>query len=637
MSFISLLLNETNKEKNKNNLENDFKLPIEFIENKTLISDNIIQDLEFKCFKNENNTNEISDNTIENNENNENNKNNEYNKNNENNENNKNNYKKNLYYSLFNPVNNYEKKIIDKWSDYYTNNKDFLQDTQKLLKDFKNRVDFIENIDDDDSIVNYINNIDKIEENYSNITYDDGFIDKYQYIDLPIINKYNNNKTCLLCLSIYNLFTPAFSLLFPLLALLMPFFIIKMQGHKIDIANYLKYLKLIFSNHVVGQLFTSFSEASISTKLYLLFSVLLYIFQIYQNIVSCTRYFNNISFIHNTLFEIKNYLQHSLSNIRNLLKYTTNLKSYKDFNEDLNRKCSKIECYLDELNKINPYNISVGKLIELGNIMHTFYKLYDDDELTKTLYFTFDCNGYITNINNIQKLIKNKNVNYCNFIDKSKITSFNNIYYGNLLLLDNSSNIVKNKLELNNNLILTGPNAAGKTTLLKSILFNIILCQQVGCGFFESANVKIYDYIHCCINIPDTSNRDSLFQAEARQCKEILNIIENNTNSNHLCVFDELYSGTNPEEAVNSGFSYLSYLNKNKNVNYILTTHYVKLCKKLNKSINVHNYHMQINQIKDDFEFTYKLKKGISKTKGASKILKDLEYPEHILNSIKQE
>ena len=88
---------------------------------------------------------------------------------------------------------------------------------------------------------------------------------------------------------------------------------------------------------------------------------------------------------------------------------------------------------------------------------------------------------------------------------------------------NNSKNkIVKNSYSLNKNIIITGPNASGKTTLLKSTLFNIILSQQIGCGFFNSASVKIYDYIHCYINIPDTGGRDSLYQAEARQCKNIL-------------------------------------------------------------------------------------------------------------------
>ena len=186
---------------------------------------------------------------------------------------------------------------------------------------------------------------------------------------------------------------------------------------------------------------------------------------------------------------------------------------------------------------------------------------------------------------------------------------------------------------MSNNLILTGPNAAGKTTLLKSTLFNIIISQQLGCGFYEEANIQIYDFIHCYINIPDTSNRDSLFQAEARQCKKILNIIEENKDKKHFCVFDELYSGTNPDDAVESGYNYLKYLNKNKNVDYLLTTHYYKLCKKMDKTEkNIKNYHMEIKKLKNDFICNYKIKKGISKIKGGIKVLKDLNYPYEIIN-----
>jgi len=228
--------------------------------------------------------------------------------------------------------------------------------------------------------------------------------------------------------------------------------------------------------------------------------------------------------------------------------------------------------------------------------MECFYKLFNNENLIKSLYFSFDCNGYIKNISNIQKLLKTNNMNSCEFIDKNsdKKTTFDNAYFGQLLNykteekesasdMASSTNIVKNSYCLDNNLILTGPNAAGKTTLLKSTLFNIILCQQIGCGFFDSASVKIYDFIHCYINIPETANRDSLFQAEARQCKNILSTIEENKDKTHLCVFDELYSGTNPDEAVKSAYGYLKHLNSNNNINYILTTHYYKLCKKFEK------------------------------------------------------
>ena len=75
------------------------------------------------------------------------------------------------------------------------------------------------------------------------------------------------------------------------------------------------------------------------------------------------------------------------------------------------------------------------------------------------------------------------------------------------------------------NIMITGPNASGKTTILKSFLINHILSQQIGCGCYDSAEIKCYDYIYSYLNIPDTSGRDSLFQAEARRCKEIIDNI----------------------------------------------------------------------------------------------------------------
>ena len=56
-----------------------------------------------------------------------------------------------------------------------------------------------------------------------------------------------------------------------------------------------------------------------------------------------------------------------------------------------------------------------------------------------------------------------------------------------------------------------------------------------------------------------------------------------------------------------------------------MTTHYNKLCYKLDKNVSK-NYHMEIkkNKNNDDFKFTYKIKKGISKIKGGLKVLRDL-------------
>ena len=146
-----------------------------------------------------------------------------------------------------------------------------------------------------------------------------------------------------------------------------------------------------------------------------------------------------------------------------------------------------------------------------------------------------------------------------------------------------------------------------------------------------------YTHIHSYLNIPDTSGRDSLFQAESRRCKEIIDIIGNHTDPKfrHFCMFDELYSGTNPDEAAKAGYAFLEYLQTHSNVNFILTTHYLSICKKFRKSPTVQNYKMVV-MVKPDgtFEYTYHIKKGISQLKGGIRVLKDMDYPSHIINTI---
>jgi len=617
MNFINTLMNfyEDSNLNSKEKYVDCFKLPIEYLESSSiqLLSNNIINDLEL--IKTKSPLSDISNICDNNNE------------------------SYNLYYHVFNPKNIFEKNIINKWSKYYTNNVEFLLETQLLLQNYNTfkKVEFSEDKTEfkDDALYT------KCE----SVIYDNGFINNYQYIDIPLLSNFNNNSLCLQALSIYNLSSPVFSLLIPILFLLFPFFIIKLQGHKITFGLYFEHLKNVFSNHIIGQLFTSFSETNFTNKIYLLFSFGFYIFQMYLNFTSCIKYFTNIKYIHETLYDLKQYIATSLNKYKNFLKYSRDLVNYKSFNDAINKNIDIFTSYLDDLNKITPYTLNINKLVELGHLMKCFYYLNKNENIIESLYFSFGFNGYLKNLDTLQNFINTKVINYCSY-NNSKPTSFEDAYFANLNTIetkdsatkdsatkDGKTKIVKNSYSLDKNIIITGPNASGKTTLLKSTLFNIILSQQIGCGFYNSASVKIYDFIHCYINIPDTGGRDSLYQAEARQCKNILEAIEKNSAKNHFCVFDELYSGTNPDEAIDSAYGYLNYLNKFNNIDYVLTTHYTKLCKKLNKQNN--NFYMKVNNNANDFEYTYKIKKGISKVKGAMKVLKDLNYPENIITNMK--
>jgi DNA mismatch repair ATPase MutS len=99
-----------------------------------------------------------------------------------------------------------------------------------------------------------------------------------------------------------------------------------------------------------------------------------------------------------------------------------------------------------------------------------------------------------------------------------------------------------------------------------------------------------------------------------------------------------LYSGTNPNDAIKSSFAFLSYLSKYSNVDFILTTHYTPVCLKFEEaphSNSIMNYKMDVHQDSDGkLNFSYKLKPGICSIQGAIEILKAMEYPDEIIDTI---
>jgi DNA mismatch repair ATPase MutS len=255
----------------------------------------------------------------------------------------------------------------------------------------------------------------------------------------------------------------------------------------------------------------------------------------------------------------------------------------------------------------------------MGLKMKYYFDLYNDTELEEITNYTFEFHEYFNNMLTISCL----NLSNCSF--SKKYTRLTKSYHGIL----RNEDPVKNTVKLTDkNIILSGPNASGKTTLLKSTAINLILSQQFGCGFYEKAKINPYHYFHCYINIPDTCDRDSLFQAEARRCRNIISKINSYSGERHLCLFDELFSGTNPYEAVASATGYLEYLNKNKNIRFILTTHYLDLCEHFNQEkYSVDNYTLERKYIMD---------LGISKVKGGIRVLEELEFPEDILKTAKK-
>ena len=516
-----------------------------------------------------------------------------------------------LYEYIIPATSLYGKRIISMWSEYYTTNKYFLQDTQTLIKNFVT-------LEQPES--NRSENIHNILEEMKNET---GFYEKYKYLDIKFFEFLNHSPTFLQLLTIYNLSSPIISLAIPILMLIIPFFILKLQKISISLKTYIETLLTVFKNHVIGKLVSEFSHVGWDRRFFMIISVVFYFINIYQNIISCHTFYKNIYKIRNYLLSINNFLQYSINLITNLNLYCK--KSYSEFCNINNRVKEILYKFSIEISNIELEVINIKQVTKIGNILRSFYELFKNDNYNRAIQYSLYLEGFIENINCIQKNISNKSLNYCKFTKKN--TKFEQAYFACL-----NNNSVKNTYTLNKNILITGPNAAGKTTLLKTTLFNIIISQQIGVGCYTKAIINPYRYIYSYINIPDTSGRDSLFQAEARRCKEILDSIsKSKSHDRHFCIFDEIYSGTNPNEAIASAYSFLKYITE-YNIDYMLTTHYFSLCKMMNKIDRITNKQMEINNSKN----TYKLIDGISNIKGGIKVLEDLKYNNEIVEMAKE-
>jgi hypothetical protein len=527
-----------------------------------------------------------------------------------------------MYEYLFQPTHTFGKLLVPSWGKTYTTNTIFLNDTRHI----------VENFDKYNECVKTENPVDckRMFEIWDAVKQDNTFAERYGYMEWEMLKDFNRSPHFLQLLSFMNVLSPAVSLLLPFVFILFPFLLLKIQGVPISFETYKEVLMNIAKHHFIGKTLANLQSFSWDKIVYLIITIGLYGLQIYQNAMSCVRYYRNITKITNIVLDTRHFAEHSIRSMENFLLISDKCSSYNEFCQNVRVQCDRLKEIQTRLSGVTPYRHTMSCFMKNGELLTHFYQLYENPEYEECLRFAMGFEGYMDNIGGVHKNIKSGVVHFANF-NKENECEIKKQYYPPLMNEEN----VKNNCSLKENIIITAPNKAGKTTILKTTAVNIIFSQQVGCGFYTSATINPYTHIHSYLNIPDTSERDSLFQAESRRCKEIIDIINENpdkTQSRHFCIFDELYSGTNPIEATQAGKAFLSYLTRYPNVRFMLTTHYVKICKHFKKSNVVRNYKMAVDVLPDgNFDYKYNMKPGISHLKGGIRVLKDMNYPEEIL------
>jgi hypothetical protein len=527
-------------------------------------------------------------------------------------------------------------KAMEQLTKYYTTDVQFIKDNQKLLKQMKfskKKEDKDEDKDKDKDKDNKNNSTDlkKIIEVWREIKEDTGFKEKYHYVDWDCLEFLNTNEYFLQFMSIYSMTSPIITLILPLFILLIPFLIIKTKGIDLSFDEYLSILKECIQHNAIGRLFTQFHTVSLQEKTYMIVSALFYVFSIYQNFLLCYKFNQNMKKIHEFINEFKIYLQHTILSMEDYVECTKCFSTHEEFLSDFTKELDTLKEIQTELLKITDFKYNFNKFSQIGHILKTFYQLHTNKTFEHCIMYSFGFHGYMDCLKGLQENIREKKMNFSQFTKKKNKNIFKNIYYPTLKDVSH----VKNDVNLNKHIIISGPNASGKTTIVKSTLFNIICTQQFGCGFYDSAILKPYHHLHCYLNIPDTSGRDSLFQAEARRCKNIIDFVVEHNEDMHFCAFDELYSGTNPEEATSSAIAFMKYIVKRKNVCSMLTTHFIEVCNSLDSHENIVNCHMHTKKDKHNIRYFFQLREGISNVKGGYNVLHELNYPKEIIENMK--
>jgi len=593
--------------------------------------------------------------------------------------------KKNMYDHLFQPSHLFAKQMTVEWGKKFSSNVPFLQETQTVIRNMKHIKEKMDVYDNsilknpikDKPVVNKITTekCENMIEIWKDLKEDEFFLDKYGYMDWTMLLPLNENAQFLQCLSIVNLMSPLSSLLFPVFIFLFPFLILKMQQIPIDFQSYLTVLKEIAKDHFIGKMF-HLNHISFDKIIYLLITMALYVLQIYQNIKYCFSFYQSIQKINSQLYDIKDFLEMTTQKMNMFLTCNENLGTYSKFHQNMKSHVLILEKMKTNLSNISSKKcIPILKINDFGYIFKSYYDLHSNPTYDAALRYAFGFEGYYDNLLGVYDHLTRGNINPAFYYDdkiedilddscldkNNKNTCIKSQYYPSFA--DRQcveTEPVKNDCLLKKNMIITGVNASGKTTFLKTTTLNVLFSQQIGCGFYENMSFIPYTHIHSYINIPDTSDRDSLFQSESRRCKEILDsICEAGASRRHFCIFDELYSGTNPEEASKSAYAFLLYLCRFNNIDFILTTHYNGICKKLANRTKknadkkylrqIENHQMgvlkipilnadekQIDSIeKNEIErivYTYKIKEGICEIQGALQVLRDLKYPLEIVD-----
>ncbi len=191
---------------------------------------------------------------------------------------------------------------------------------------------------------------------------------------------------------------------------------------------------------------------------------------------------------------------------------------------------------------------------------------------------------------------------------------------------------VRNSIHEKRCILITGSNASGKSTFIKTMALNAILSQTIYTSLSKSYHASYFKVFSSMALKDDLFSHESYYIVEIKSLKRILDQMDKDIPM--LCFVDEVLRGTNTLERIAASSQILDSFAGN-NALCFAATHDIELTHILEKEYS--NYHFQEQIIQNDIIFDYVLYEGRAVSRNAIKLLGIMGYKESIIEKATQE
>ena len=190
------------------------------------------------------------------------------------------------------------------------------------------------------------------------------------------------------------------------------------------------------------------------------------------------------------------------------------------------------------------------------------------------------------------------------------------------------TNAVPNDLHTEIPVLITGSNASGKSTFLKTTALCAILAQSVCTVTADSYSASAFRIYSSMALSDDLLAGESYYIAETKALKRILDSIDSTTPV--LCTVDEVLRGTNTVERIAASSTILEVI-ASKNALCFAATHDIELCGLLADRYALYHFEEKVDET--EMIFDYKLRSGKATSRNAINLLRLMDFDETIVSS----